>query len=435
MIPEAGPKIAAIRRDFDGEFTILFTMANVNESTPTDEVQSPFDEADTVQGESPVPVDIETAVEQPLTPALNDSSIDIDATCDNEEKSPASSPSKETELDDSFEREGVAPAEARSSKALEKKRLTRKNLFCASFIILVLIGAALGIVFGVGAMDGGSSGSQTSSTGSQEIPPDSNSPENPPDSNSPENPPDSNSPPPSPSPTQDGETESAPPTDPLLAVLLSFSNNGLDDPDSPQWEAYQWMANDDPLTTADTETARLKQRYALATLYAALADEMPQFALQEECAWPTVACGTQNATADWQVSELNMANQSFTGTIPPEIELLAPSLVKLDMADNPELHGSIPEELYNLVNLKYLYLHHNAMTGTLSESFGKTQLLQDIYLGNNAFTGPIPDSLGSRQGTRPLRKLIFRIALTNSFVVGKLTTFTVPYDCRLSNSL
>jgi hypothetical protein len=73
MIPEAGPKIAAIGRDFDGEFTILFTMANVNESTPTDEVQSPFDEADMVQGESPVPVDIETAVEQPLTPALNDS--------------------------------------------------------------------------------------------------------------------------------------------------------------------------------------------------------------------------------------------------------------------------------------------------------------------------------------------------------------------------
>jgi hypothetical protein len=59
---------------------------------------------------------------------------------------------------------------------------------------------------------------------------------------------------------------------------------------------------------------------------------------------------------DWQVTKINIARQSFTGTIPPKIELLVPSLVKLDMTENPEeLHGSIPKELYNLVNLKYLF--------------------------------------------------------------------------------
>jgi hypothetical protein len=151
----------------------------------------------------------------------------------------------------------------------------------------------------------------------------------------------------------------------------------------------------------------------LATLYAALANKMPSFATEEECDWPTVACGTLNATSfgaeNWQVTEINMANQSFTGTIPPEIELLSSSLVKLDMAENSKLNGNIPEELYNLVNLKYLYLHQNAMTGTLSESFDSMQLLEEIYLGNNEFTGPIPYSLGSRQGVRPLRKLALRM--------------------------
>lgn len=186
------------------------------------------------------------------------------------------------------------------------------------------------------------------------------------------------------------------------------------------------MANDDPLTDAGTDTAKLKQRYALATLYAALANTMPSFATEEECDWPTVACGTLNATSfgakDWQVTEINMARQSFTGTIAPEIELLSSSLVKLDMAENPELHGSIPEELYTLVNLKYLYLHQNAMTGTLSESFAKMQLLEDIYLGNNEFTGTIPYSLGSRQGSRPLRKLALPpICFDEVLVFGKLT--------------
>jgi hypothetical protein len=399
-------------------------MANDNESTPTDDMQSLFVEDDKMQVESPVPVDIETPVERAPTPPLNDST---EVTRDNNEKrSSPPSPSNATELAISFENESVASVEAHGgafldSEALKKKRRV-KNLIFASFIILLLVGAALGIVFGTGVAGGGSSGSPAASTGSQESTPDDNSP------------------PPTQSPTQDADTETDidtntdtnppvidtstdpptdPPTDPLLATIKSFSTYGLDDPNSPQWGAYQWMANDDPLTTAETDTAKLKQRYALATLYAALADEMPAFATQEECAWPTVACDTQNATIlfgalDWQVTEINMARQSFTGTIPPEIQLLAPSLVKLDMAENPELHGSIPEELYNLVNLKYLYLHDNAMTGTLSESFGKTQILEDIYLGNNEFTGPIPDSLGSRQNPRPLRKWTFCHALTTT---------------------
>jgi hypothetical protein len=280
-----------------------------------------------------------------------------------------------------------------------------------------VVGAVLGILFGTGAVGGGSS---NSIDGSPATSPADDTPATSPTDDTPAT-----------SPTQkDTDTNPTPTTDPLLEILKTFSNSGLDDSTSPQWRAYQWMANDDPLTDAAMDTAKLKQRYALATLYAALANKMPSFATEEECDWPTVACGTLNATSfgaeNWQVTEINMANQSFTGTIPPEIELLSSSLVKLDMAENSKLNGNIPEELYNLVNLKYLYLHQNAMTGTLSESFDSMQLLEEIYLGNNEFTGPIPYSLGSRQGvTRPLRKLALRMLCR---IIG-FENLTLPIAC------
>jgi Leucine-rich repeat (LRR) protein len=206
---------------------------------------------------------------------------------------------------------------------------------------------------------------------------------------------------------------------PLLLLLKSFSLNGLDDTASPQYQAYQWLLNEDPLTDANAEPARLAQRYSLVTMYTSLSGEIPSYATQNECEWPTVACGSPstNATStndtnvfhpeSWQVTEINMARQSFTGTIPPEITLLGPSLVRLDLAEN-EVSGSIPDETYELTNLKYIYLHNNKMTGSLSENVGKLQVLEELFLGSNKFSGSIPYNIGSRQGIRPLRYLILR---------------------------
>jgi hypothetical protein len=149
-------------------------------------------------------------------------------------------------------------------------------------------------------------------------------------------------------------------------------------------------------------------------MYASLSGNIPSYATETECQWPTVACGspvtnaTENATdvfraEPWQVTEINMARQEFTGPIPPEIGLLS-SLTWIDVAEN-EVSGSIPDEFYSLLNLKNLYLHNNQMTGTLSEEIGNLQLLDSLYLGSNKFSGPIPYNIGSRGATRrPLRK-------------------------------
>jgi hypothetical protein len=86
-------------------------MVNDNESTPTDDLQSPFNEADKTQVTSPVPVDIETPVERALTLPLSDS---IELPRDNyKKKSPLPSPSNDTELANSLEKESDASARSR----------------------------------------------------------------------------------------------------------------------------------------------------------------------------------------------------------------------------------------------------------------------------------------------------------------------------------
>jgi hypothetical protein len=63
------------------------------------------------------------------------------------------------------------------------------------------------------------------------------------------------------------------PIEPFRDALVSISRERLDDKNSPQYQALDWIANDDPAKTSvgvnDTEI--IKQRYVAAVLYFALA--------------------------------------------------------------------------------------------------------------------------------------------------------------------
>jgi len=365
---------------------------------PTDEEQdkapeSPFREKD-ITVEHGVP---------PETPARDYAkSNDIDP----------NSPSHETEADESF-----ASAESLNGDAAISKKSKRRcsHLIFGTIILVLIVGAVLGIVFGTGvpvkksepATVNSSQGGAQGDTTAPDVPANDSGADG--DAPAPESGEDS----PAPSAAEGDNTQPDDPVmmdDPLLEILKGFTSSGLDDINSPQFKAYQWMADEDPLSDANTEPARLQQRYSLATLFASLMGEIPSYATLDECTWPSVACGTHNATnlfgtEPWQVTEINMARLSLNGTIPTEIGLLAPSIVSIDLAENPDLTGSIPEEVYTCLNLMYLYLHDNAMTGTLSESIANLQLLDSLFLGNNQFTGTIPYNLGSRLATRrPMRK-------------------------------
>ena len=58
------------------------------------------------------------------------------------------------------------------------------------------------------------------------------------------------------------------------------------------------------------------------------------------------------------------------------------------------LLGSIPDELFEMTQLRGLYLNYNAITGTLSENVGQLSQLQEIYLFHNSMNGTIPTEIG-----------------------------------------
>lgn len=316
-----------------------------------------------------------------------------------------------TDLDDSgTEREEslLGDEDSLSSGASRNRcRLHRSTIFCLAIVLFVLsAGLAVGILFEhTDVFD------SVKNPLKDERSPATNPPSMPPSEGETLSP--------TVSPTSTTTTN-----DPLFTILQGFSDGTLDDRNSPQFRAYQWMLNEDPLIDANSDPIRIQERYALTTIYMALVGEMPIFATRDECTWPTVKCDTITNVSglfsaedmltaaaskeEWRATHISMTKMSLNGTIPPEIGLLE-ALVTLDMAENPSLTGSIPEELYALTNLKKLYLHENTMTGTISESIANLQKLEEVFLGSNAFTGTIPFNLGSRQGIRPLRKYMAHV--------------------------
>lgn len=90
------------------------------------------------------------------------------------------------------------------------------------------------------------------------------------------------------------------------------------------------------------------------------------------------------------VTHIILVQNNLSGTIPPEIGLLA-HLGEINLGNN-EIGGSIPPELGNLVELTELRLAANKLTGGLSERLVDPPNLWGIDLQQNELTGAIPAS-------------------------------------------
>lgn len=88
------------------------------------------------------------------------------------------------------------------------------------------------------------------------------------------------------------------------------------------------------------------------------------------------------------------------------------SLNQLHITGN-YLEGHIPDELYDLVNLRGLYMNYNRFTGRLSSKIGQLQNLQELYMMKNALTGPIPSAIGNLKEMQIM-------SLSENFLVGSI---------------
>lgn len=97
---------------------------------------------------------------------------------------------------------------------------------------------------------------------------------------------------------------------------------------------------------------------------------------------------------------LDLSENRFGGQIPPELASLS-GLLHLNLATNV-LIGEIPPELGKLPGLVNLDLRDNRLDGEIPPEFGNLQTLDDLGLGWNQLTGPIPPELGNLSELRHL---------------------------------
>jgi len=99
-----------------------------------------------------------------------------------------------------------------------------------------------------------------------------------------------------------------------------------------------------------------------------------------------------NEVANWSTIQwISISNSRFAGTLPSILGKMNNTLANLEMAEN-SFTGTIPDSLYDLVNIQILDLQRNKLSGTISPKIGTsfTPQFVQLYLSENQFTGTIP---------------------------------------------
>ncbi|XP_021833183.1 probable LRR receptor-like serine/threonine-protein kinase At3g47570 [Prunus avium] len=98
-----------------------------------------------------------------------------------------------------------------------------------------------------------------------------------------------------------------------------------------------------------------------------------------------------NAT---ELKKLIINDNHFGGTLPASISNLSTKLDLFWFFRN-QLHGSIPTELGNLINLESLFMEENSLTGNIPTEIQKLSSLVELDISMNALSGSILSSLGN----------------------------------------
>lgn len=277
------------------------------------------------------------------------------------------------------------------------------------------------------------------------------------------------------------------PSQAVAIALPPYTIQALDNPNSPQYKAFQWLAADPNL---NTYTAfRQYQRMALATFFFATnydydspsqggGNAMMDPAISanlfannnnnnngnipttwysssawlsyttHECFWFSQAsfvCDTQQ-----RVRNIQLQDNGLAGTLPPELAMLT-LLQSIDVSRNAGLFGSIPTQLGDLMQLSLLNLSqlpqlsgtipyqlanlHNSLVSlhlyetpylskSISTQLGRLTKLQELLLDTRYFGG---EGATTRTATLPTELASMR-ALQQFRITGMELQGTLPSE-------
>jgi len=204
-----------------------------------------------------------------------------------------------------------------------------------------------------------------------------------------------------------------------LLTSSSFDDGAaLGNPDSPQYQAFEWLIGNSNLT--EYSVTKTLTRYALATFYLSTggneswSDDTLWLSDADECDWFSRSrdrpCNFQGGFQDLQVSYNNLA-----GVLPPELGLLSNSLVTINIGGGPNnaIGGSVPTELGYLSNLQELRLPNNDLSGSLPTEIGQWSNIRTIDLSGNRLEGVIPEEIGAMTD-------LFSLAVGNNALSGPI---------------
>jgi hypothetical protein len=224
----------------------------------------------------------------------------------------------------------------------------------------------------------------------------------------------------------------------------------LRDPETPQFQALEWLADEDPaqLDFNETPLETVLERYALAVLFFGTMGESWRDSLgflnsTSVCEWnDNNELGVYCDAATGSVIELLLSkcvlyyssgvsislcaqhltrtylpiivgDSSLEGTFPSELGLLA-RLVKIDFDVN-FISGSLPAEISRLLLLERLWLNDNTLTGSIPTAIGTFVSLQSVDFGDNELIGRVP--------TEMVRLSLLRyLDLRSNTIRGKIPT-------------
>jgi hypothetical protein len=203
----------------------------------------------------------------------------------------------------------------------------------------------------------------------------------------------------------------------LSAAVPDSVTSILNDFNSPQAAAFEWLQ---PNTIRATQSDRIiLQRFALATLYYSTSGDQWRrndgwLTEENECLWYTRSLLSPcNKLGEY--TDLNLPSNSLAGSLPGELALLAPSLQTISVSTN-SLIGAIPTAIGQLSKLESLDLAANAITESIPSELGQLSNLLLFSIYQTQVTGQVPTQLANLANLTEL--YIARTLLTGELPVG-----------------